>query len=246
MTSGKWSRIQIAGKPADIYEPGHPRPRFGLIHLHDQNLETLFGRESFSRFFDELGLACVCPVAGPCWWAARICPAFDERTTPEQYVLREALPYFDRSWGLEPPAVAIEGIGMGGQGALRIAFKHPNLFRVVASISGALDCHELYGRGTELDRMYPSKEHCRQDTALMHIPPVDYPPHIFFCIDADDALWFRGNDRMHEKLSALGIAHQFDLSTRAGGHSWHYFDAVAEPVLRFIHTGLLQESRRLL
>lgn len=80
----------------------------------------------------------------------------------------------------------------------------------------------------------------------MHIPPANYPPHLFFCIDPDDETWYRGNDRLHEKLSALGIEHTMDLSTQAGGHSWEYFNFMAERAIRFVHAGLEQESRRLL
>ena len=126
-----------------------------------------------------------------------------------------------------------------------MAFKHPDLFPAVAAIAPALDYHELYGRGTPLDAMYDSKEQCRQDTALLHVHPVHYPPHIFFCIDPDDG-WYRGCDRLHEKLSALGVPHEADLTTRAGGHSWAYFDHMAERVEHFVHAGLGQESRRLL
>ena len=135
---------------------------------------------------------------------------------------------------------------MGGQGALRLAFKYPQLFPVVAAIAPAIEYHELYGQGTPLDEMYDSKEQCRQDTAIMHVPPHHPPPHIFFCIDPADSRWFRGNDRLHEKLNALGVPHQADLTTRAGGHSWDYFNHMAERVERFVYAGLEQESRRLL
>ena len=70
--------------------------------------------------------------------------------------------------------------------ALRLAFKHANLFPVVAAIAAAIDYHEIYGQGTPLDTMYDCKEQCRQDTVLLHIHPSHYPPHLFFCIDADD------------------------------------------------------------
>jgi S-formylglutathione hydrolase FrmB len=73
-----------------------------------------------------------------------------------------------------------------------------------------------------------------------------FPPHLFFCIDPADAEWYRGNDRLHEKLGALGIAHTCDLSTWAGGHSWDYFNAMAEPAVRFVYAGLQEMSRRLL
>ena len=67
-------------------------------------------------------------------------------------------------------------------------------------------------------------------------PPYRPPPHLFFCIDPDDAAWYRGNDRLHEKLTALGVAHTADLTTRAGAHSWQYFDHLAGPTLRFFWT----------
>jgi S-formylglutathione hydrolase FrmB len=166
--------------------------------------------------------------------------------TPEHHLLEHVLPFFQTRWGLVPPTIGLLGISMGGQGALRLAFKHPQLFPVVAAISSAIDYHELYGEGRAIDTMYESKEQCRQDTALLHVPPVGYPPHIFFCIDPDDTRWFRGNDRLHEKLTALGIPHEVDLTTRAGGHSWDYFNPVADRAIRFVWTGLNLESRRLL
>src|SRR5205807_5164777 len=97
-----------------------------------------------------------------------------------------------------------------------------------------------------IDDMYDSKEQCRQDTVPMHVHPGRFPAHLFFCIDPGDADWWRGNDRLHEKLNALGVAHEVDLTTRAGGHSWAYFDHMAERVLRFLYAGLDHESRRLL
>ena len=65
-------------------------------------------------------------------------------------------------------------------------------------------------------------------------------------IDPGDTVWYRGNDRLHEKLNALGVPHTLDLTTRAGGHSWQYFDQMAGRALHFVHDGLEQESRRLL
>ena len=65
------------------------------------------------------------------------------------------------------------------------------------------------------------------------------------CSDPDDP-WFRGADRLHEKLGALGVTHECHLETRAGGHSWRYFNSMAERAIRFVVSGLEQQSRRLL
>jgi large subunit ribosomal protein L4 len=47
-------------------------------------------------------------------------------------------------------------------------------------------------------------------------------------------------------LTALGVAHECDLTTRAGGHSWAYFDAMAPRAVGFLNAGLEEMSRRLL
>ncbi len=242
--NGTWTPLEVGGKSADVYAPrGDERPRFGLLYLHDVDGRTLAGRTELSRLLDELGMACVCPHGGPCWWADRVCPAFDTQITPERYLLDRVVPFFGERWGLEPRALGLLGVGMGGQGALRLAFKHPKRFAVVAALGAALDHHELYFNGTALDEMYDSKEQCRQDTALLHVHPSDAPPHLFFACDPDDD-WYRGNDRLHEKLGALGVAHEADFAPAATPGD--YLNRLGERALRFVHAGLVQQSRRLL
>ncbi len=240
-----WSIENMAGKSVDVYQP-LVAPRLGILFLHPYGLETLVDRPEFTKPLEQRNLACVCPHAQRSWWTERICAEFDERMSPEQFLLEHIVPFFRARFRIEPPRIGLLGISMGGQGALRLAFRHPKLFPVAAGIASAFDFHELYGQGTALDDMFDSKEHARQATALLQIDPTQYPPHLYFCIDPDDAAWFRGNDRLHEKLAALGVAHTTDLSTRAGGHSSQYFNHMAEPALRFLHDALQQESRRLL
>ncbi len=242
---GSWSSEVIAGRPADVYAPPG-RPRFGVLFLHPVGLETLAGNAAYTAALAAGGLACVCPHAGPSWWADRVCPAFDPVLTPERHLLDNVLPYLASHLGLRPPGIGLLGISMGGQGALRLAFKHPATFPVAAGVASAIDYHERYGRGTPLDDMYDSKEQARQDTATLHIHPAHHPPHLFFCVDPLDRECWRGNDRLHEKLAALGVEHECDLATRAGGHSWAYFDAMAGRAVRFVTAGLEQQARRLL
>jgi pimeloyl-ACP methyl ester carboxylesterase len=244
--NGTWTCLEICGKPVDVYDLSRSvQPRFGVLYLHGAGLETLVETPAFTRLFDELRMVCVCPHGRRSWWCDRVCAEFDSELTPERHLLRNVVPFFAQRWGIAPRGIGLVGISMGGQGALRLGFKHPDLFPVVAAIAPAIEYHELYGQGTPIDDMYDSKEQCRQDTVPMHIHPSRFPSHIFYCIDPADA-WYRGCDRMHEKLSALGVPHQLDMSTRAGGHSWDYFNHMAERVVRFVYQGLEQESRRLL
>ena len=84
--------------------------------------------------------------------------------------------------------------------------------------------------------MYASREHCRQDTAVLHIHPARQPAHIWFGVDPR-CRWMRGNDRLHEKLSALGISHTFKVGPAA---------SLPNEMSRFLAEALTQESRRLL
>ena len=242
---GAWSAIQLAGKTVEIYEPT-PKPRFGAIFLHPLGEESLRGRSAYTNLFDKYNIVCLGPHGKRSWWLDRVCTEFDPQLTPERHLLDNVVPLFASRWNLKARSIGVFGISMGGQGALRLAFRHPQLFPVCAGIASALDFQELYGEGTPLDDMFDSKEQCRQDTTILHINQTQYPPHIYFCIDPDDEPWQRGNDRLHEKLTALGIPHTIDLTTQAGGHSWQYFDHMAEPALRFLYDGLVNESRRLL
>src|SRR5262249_9467112 len=165
-----WLTAEIVGKTVDLYEP-RDTPRFGVLHLHGGSRETLRDNREFTRLLAELKLACVCPHGERSWWTDKICSEFDSLISAERYVLEKVLRFFAERWQLRPPAIAIQGISMGGQGALRLAFRHPELFPIVAAISAAVDYHDLYGRGTPLDQMYESKEQCRQDTVILHIHP---------------------------------------------------------------------------
>jgi len=82
---GTWTTTTLAGKNADVYQPPSPGgPRSGVLYLHGVGLTTLRDNPAYSRLFDELRLACVCPHAQRSWWADRICAEFDAKTTPEE------------------------------------------------------------------------------------------------------------------------------------------------------------------
>jgi S-formylglutathione hydrolase len=233
--AGSWNTVAIDGREAEVYEPP-ARPRFGILYLHGYAPESLILEPSFTESLAKHRLACVGLSGGDSWWTDRSCPSFHPRLSAERYLLDAVLPFVEQRWGLVAPALGLLGTSMGGQGALRLAFRHPQWFPAAAALSPAIEYYELYGQGTPLDDLYESKEQCRQDAAGLHVSPLRSPAHIFFCVDPDDDPWYRGNDRLHEKLSALGIAHECDLTTRG----------TAERAVQFLAGALEHESRRLL
>jgi S-formylglutathione hydrolase FrmB len=240
-----WTTSIVAGKKVDVFDPPS-KPRFAAVFLHGIGRETLIDNAAFTTQLAARNLGCVCPHGERSFWLDRVCSEFDGSLTAEDFIVKHVVPFARQRWSLGPRALGVFGISMGGQGALRLAFRHPSVFPVAAGIASALDFHDRYGAGTPLDEMFDSKEQARQDTALMHVPPYDPPPHVYFAIDPLDVDWFRGNDRLHEKLNALGVTHAIDFETTAGGHTWEYFNTMAAPVVRFVADGLTHESRRLI
>jgi S-formylglutathione hydrolase len=236
MNSG-WMRTAIAGKAADVFEPPNSLP-FALVYLHDENSETPASNAVFTTELHKHRLRCIAPIAQQSWWVDRICSDFDPQLTAECHLRENVAAWIESRWNLGKKSIGMAGIEMGGQGALRFGFKYPKHFSAVASIGGAFDFHERFGQGTPLDEMYGSREQCRQDTATLHIPPHDLP-HIWFACSPEDR-WYRGNDRLNEKLVALGIPHTAILEDCLPN------DRFISPMLSFVVATLERESRRLI
>jgi hypothetical protein len=92
--------------------------------------------------------------------------------------------------------------------------------------------------------MYGDRESARQDTALLHVHPLNWPRHQFFCCDPADERWFESADRLRMKLGSLGVMFQCDLETTGGGHGFDYYNRMADKTLEFLHNGLERERLR--
>jgi S-formylglutathione hydrolase len=85
--------------------------------------------------------------------------------------------------------------------------------------------------------MYENRERCRLDTAILHIAD-EWPRHVWFCCSPENAMCYRGNDRLHEKLSAIGVPHVADLDSRETERT--------PAMVEFVAGALEKESRRLM
>jgi len=244
---GTWTEELVAGKPVDVYDPPRRNQHgYVVLYLHGVHLNRLHDKAAFIHEFDKYGLPLVAPLTQRSWWTDRVCLEFDPKLTAERHVLDNVLPFIKQRFGAEPPRIALLGTSMGGQGALRFAYKHPNTFPTVAAISPAIDFHKRYHEGDEtIPLMYPDPEAARQDTATLHIHPLNWPRHQFFCCDPEDERWWESAERLRSKLFSLGVPHERDLETTGGGHGFEYYNRMAERAIGFLATKLDEERRRI-
>lgn len=230
-----WETVEIAGKQADVFEPQRLAAGEGVVlHLHGHGLATLKDNAPFTAQFEKHGLRVVSPHGGRSWWLDRICTEFDPHVTPQRHLLEAVVPWIAERWGVAPPRIGLTGNSMGGQGALQLAYRRPREFPVVAAISPAVDFHVWHGRGLPLDEMFETREAARQETATLQVNPLNWPRHQLLVCDPDDEDWFEGVERLASKLGSTGIPFEHDFHTRHGGHSWDYFEHMAERVVGFV------------
>jgi poly(3-hydroxybutyrate) depolymerase len=145
---GTWTEELVAGKPVDVYAPPRRNEHnYVVLYLHGVHLNRLHDKAAFIHEFDKYGLPVVAPLTQRSWWTDRICVEFDPQLTAERHVLENVLPFIKDRFAAEPPKIALLGTSMGGQGALRFAYKYPKVFPTVAAISPAIDFHKRYNEG---------------------------------------------------------------------------------------------------
>jgi len=242
----------VAGHACEIHAPADPSPGRAVIYLHDLRERWLQEWPTLRDACEALRLPVVAPRTGRSWWLDRITPAFDVGTTPERYVIDHVVAEIAARFGVSPPGIAVLGVEMGGQGALRLAYRHPNTFPVAAAITPAIDFHAALREAHERDdgdlcdtlaAIYGDVERARQDTAILHIHPLNWPRHQLFTADPADRRWHDGAVRLQSKLAALGIPHVALVEPGGGGRP--HADHVVADVMRFVSERLDQESRRL-
>jgi S-formylglutathione hydrolase FrmB len=173
-------------------------------------------------------------------------------TRYEDAIVKDFLPFVDKTYRTTaaPRSRLIEGISMGGYGALLIAFKHPELFAGVAAHSAALFDELPQAPKSPEDR--GGRYRYELATKLFGTPPdplffqANNPLHlarvnaarikrlkIYFDIGESDRYGFeKGNAQLSAVLKAAGVAHEYTLAP--GGHGWSFLSDRSEPAFTFV------------
>ncbi len=166
------------------------------------------------------------------------------------FFLQEFLPHIESKYRIRPGRAgrAISGISMGGYGALRFAFTHPELFSAVSAQSAAL----ITESPQALDSASRAGAPLAGVLAAVFGKPINLPHWkdnspfvlakrnsealrklaIYFNCGQDDNYGFeKGAAALHDELQTKGVKHEYHVYP--GDHSLTYFLSHFDEVMEF-------------
>jgi S-formylglutathione hydrolase len=207
-----WSREIVAGVPVQFLPP--PNEVKGIVVvLPDPDWPDPVESFGAGGVFHTSELVVVVPGVRP-WWIDRPDAAFEPARSPLSYMIEELVPWIRSKW-TDALRLAALGVGFGGQGALQLAYRHPETFPMATAICPAIDFHRLYDSTPQFRDWFETQEQARQETVTLRLHPLNWPPHQWFACPRGD--WrFDGCERLASKLTSIGIPFEADLETANG------------------------------
>lgn len=244
-----WSSFAVDGHAVELFlpEPRANHPPGGLLHLRDVDDNPPSMSPAWRAAIESSLLPVASLAGGASWWLDRSVPGFDARRSPEAFVITTLAGWMRERFGIPAAAVAVVGQGSGGQAALRIAYRHPTSFPVAAAVLPTIDFHRtMHGGepGSEtLWEVFGDVEAARQETAILHVHPLNWPRHQAFFAHAGESASADAAERLHSKLVALGIPHEAELAGRVEPDAW--LSTATSAAVRFAVDRLERDSRRI-
>jgi len=158
----------------------------------------------------------------------------DGKIRYEDFLLKEFMPQMEKKYRGESVATmrGITGVSMGGFGALRMAFKHPQQFAAVSaqmpaliaeipanfSIGGKGSPASMMGDvfGTSFDRAYFDRNNVFYFARSMPAAQLKRLKIYFNVGNNDDYGFEQGGEKLHQLLDSRGIPNEFHIYL--GGH----------------------------
>jgi putative tributyrin esterase len=180
----------------------------------------------------------------------------DSATVPadkyESYIFKELIPDVEKRFRVsrERSGRAVAGLSMGGYGAIKFGLKYPEMFALVASMSGAFGAGSLTEkelkdpgviRDSILQTFGPPDSSTRAANDVFKLvretPPerISSLPYFYLDCGTEDFLFKHSQD-----LAALLVERRIPHEYRQlpGSHNWQYWDMQIREILRLTSQSL--------
>jgi S-formylglutathione hydrolase FrmB len=232
--------------------PPQDYPVLYFLHGLGDNERTLFNSGGWTLLDDlrrqhKIGeFLIVAPEGGDTFYIN----SADGSVKYSDFFLREFIPVIEKKYRVKKSSGsrAISGISMGGYGALRFAFAHPEMFSAVSAQSAALmkespqELDTAARSGAPQGKMLASvfgnpidAQHWNENSPFVLARKNQAPLRrlaIYFNCGEDDNYGFeKGAAALHEQLLKEGVKHEYHLYP--GDHSLTYFLDHFDEVIEF-------------
>lgn len=237
---GRTKKVSIL-MPAS-YDPRMHYPVLYLLHGYSGGYQDWLKSTKLGEYVRDMPMIVVMPDAENSWYANS---AVDPSERFEDYIVNDLPNYIQKAYSIDTTKQAIAGLSMGGYGSLMLAFRHPGKYRFAGSLSGAI----AFPRGMkdttrQPERsLLPSLRHAfgtktgtarsKYDLFLLYRQTSkEAMPYIYMAMGTQDA--YRSFLPAHRALTDLlrGAGILYEYHETPGGHSWQYWDAEIQPLLK--------------
>ena len=224
----------IFEKKKDFRLPGKKFQTLYLLHGSYDDGNSWLLNTSIGRYAQDKCLALVLPSAEN--------SNYEDMVHGEKYLtyITEELPQVMA--GMLPLSTAREntfvaGNSMGGGGAFRCAFVHPEQYGAAASLSGALELADIASspHGSRLPLPYQKAVHgdSLKPVELLELLPetVSALPELFMVCGTEDFI-FPSNESFYRKGTNMGL--RLTYRKHPGAHNWDCWDRWIREVLDWL------------
>ena len=221
--------------PDSCLKEGKRLPVLYLLHGYGGNNMSWLQGTSIKDLAERYGIIVVCPDGGFSSWY--LDSPEDPAWRYETFVSKELVAGIDGKYPTLPlrDSRAVAGFSMGGHGAMFLAFRHPDVYGTVVSISGGVDLRPFPENWDIAKRLGTLKDHPDRwkDDSVVTLAEKVTPGQQALSIECgSDDFFLQVNRTLHALLLARRVPH--DYAERPGGHTGHYAANALKCQMQFI------------
>ena len=216
-------------------------PVLYLLHGLTGHYSDWLTRTNIADYSSQYRIIVVMPEGNDSWYTDNASEKY------ETYIIKDLIPDVQQRYRTIDARYgrAIAGLSMGGYGAVKFGLKSPATFVFAGSMSGAFNATRLTEKeggsaanwNNYLKVWGPPGSEARKANDIFEIIKqlpanrISSLPYFYFDCGTEDAAWiFDGNRELSGLMLEKKIPHEF--RQLPGNHSWGYWDAQVQEVLK--------------
>ena len=215
-----------------------------LLHGHGDNFGAWSRNRDLWKDADDHLFIFVCVDGGTSWYFDS---PLDQKCKYETFIVDELVPYIDGHYQTvaDPSHRAIVGLSMGGQGAVRLAMHHPDVWKVAGAMSGIVDICDFPNR-FDLEKVlgdyYTHKSLWHENAIINQIDRLKRADLKLALDCGDEDFAYPCNLAFHNALLREDIEHVYIC--RKGAHDWNYWRESLDYMYTFVKKSFQQLQQK--